>query len=157
MLLDSIKNDLKIAMKAKDTLTISTLRMITSSIKNMEISNRGSSNEDSSENSLSDNAIIQLLSKMIKQRRESAEIYSKSNRNDLEKKENDEIVIIEKYMPTQIDDKEVNELIDQAINDTSSLNIKDMGKVMSVLKEKYSGQMDFGKASSIVREKLNSQ
>jgi len=94
---------------------------------------------------------------MIKQRRESAEIYSKSNRNDLEKKENDEIVIIEKYMPTQIDDKEVNELIDQAINDTSSLNIKDMGKVMSVLKEKYSGQMDFGKASSIVREKLNSQ
>ena len=157
MLLDSIKNDLKIAMKAKDTLTISTLRMITSSIKNMEISNRGSSNKDSSENSLSDSEVIQLLTKMIKQRKESAEIYNKSNRNDLEKKENDEIVIIEKYMPTQIDDKEVNELIDQAINDTSSLNIKDMGKVMSVLKEKYSGQMDFGKASSIVREKLNSQ
>ena len=157
MLLDSIKKDLKIAMKSKDTLKISTLRMITSSIKNMEISNRGSSNKDSSENSLSDSEVIQLLTKMIKQRKESAEIYNKSNRNDLEKKENDEIVIIEKYMPTQIDDKEVNELIDQAINDTSSLNIKDMGKVMSVLKEKYSGQMDFGKASSIVKEKLNSQ
>lgn len=156
MLLDSIKKDLKIAMKAKDTLKISTLRMITSSIKNIEISNRGSSNEDSLENSLSDSEIIQLLSKMIKQRKESAEIYSTSNRNDLEKKENDEIEIIEQYMPSQIDDQEVNKLIDQVINETDSSSIKDMGKVMSVLKEKYSGQMDFGKASSIVKEKLNS-
>ena len=157
MLLDSIKNDLKIAMKAKDTLKISTLRMITSSIKNMEISNRGSSNEDSSNDSLGDSEIIQLLSKMIKQRKESAEIYNKSNRNDLEKKENDEIEIIEQYMPSQIDDEKVNALIDQVINETGSSNIRDMGKVMSVLKEKYSGQMDFGKASSIVKEKLNSQ
>lgn len=156
MLLDSIKKDLKIAMKAKDTLKISTLRMITSSIKNIEISNRGSSNEDSLEDSLSDSEIIQLLSKMIKQRKESAEIYSTSNRNDLEKKENDEIEIIEQYMPSQIDDQEVNKLIDQVINETDSSSIKDMGKVMSVLKEKYSGQMDFGKASSIVKEKLNS-
>lgn len=156
MLLDCIKKDLKIAMKAKDTLKISTLRMITSSIKNIEISNRGSSNEDSLENSLSDSEIIQLLSKMIKQRKESAEIYSTSNRNDLEKKENDEIEIIEQYMPSQIDDQEVNKLIDQVINETDSSSIKDMGKVMSVLKEKYSGQMDFGKASSIVKEKLNS-
>lgn len=157
MLLDSIKNDLKIAMKAKDTLKISTLRMITSSIKNMEISNRGSSNEDSPNDTLGDSEIIQLLSKMIKQRKESAEIYNKSNRNDLEKKENDEIEIIEQYMPSQIDDEKVNELIDQVINETGSSNIRDMGKVMSVLKEKYSGQMDFGKASSIVKEKLNSQ
>jgi uncharacterized protein YqeY len=93
---------------------------------------------------------------MIKQRKESAEIYSTSNRNDLEKKENDEIEIIEQYMPSQIDDQEVNKLIDQVINETDSSSIKDMGKVMSVLKEKYSGQMDFGKASSIVKEKLNS-
>ena len=156
MLLESIKKDLKIAMKAKDTLKISTLRMITSSIKNIEISNRGSSNEDYLEDSLSDSEIIQLLSKMIKQRNESAEIYSTSNRNDLEKKENDEIEIIEQYMPSQIDDQEVNKLIDQVINETDSSSIKDMGKVMSVLKEKYSGQMDFGKASSIVKEKLNS-
>ena len=157
MLLDSIKNDLKIAMKAKDTLTISTLRMITSSIKNMEISNRGSSNEDSLQDFLNDSEIIQLLSKMIKQRKESAEIYNKSNRNDLEKKEKDEIEIIEQYMPRQIDDEEVDELINQVINETGSSNIRDMGKVMSVLKEKYSGQMDFARASSIVKEKLNSQ
>ena len=157
MLIDSIKKDLKIAMKSKDTLKISTLRMITSSIKNMEISNRGSSNKDSSENSLSDSEVIQLLTKMIKQRKESAEIYNKSNRNDLEKKEKDEIEIIEQYMPSQIDDEEVDELINQVINETGSSNIRDMGKVMSVLKEKYSGQMDFARASSIVKEKLNSQ
>ena len=157
MLLDSIKKDLKSAMKARDTLKISTLRMITSSIKNMEISNRGSSNEDSLQDFLNDSEIIQLLSKMIKQRKESAEIYSKSNRNDLEKKEKDEIEIIEQYMPSQIDDEEVDELINQVINETGSSNIRDMGKVMSVLKEKYSGQMDFARASSIVKEKLNSQ
>ena len=86
MLLDSIKKDLKIAMKAKETLKISTLRMITSSIKNIEINNRTSSKDESSNESLSDNEIIQLLSKMIKQRKESAEIYKKSDRADLEKK-----------------------------------------------------------------------
>ena len=157
MLLDSIKKDLKIAMKAKESLKISTLRMITSSIKNIEINNRTSSKDESSNESLSDNEIIQLLTKMIKQRKESAEIYKESDRADLEKKENDEIEIIEQYMPSQIDDEKVNKLIDQVINETGSSSIRDMGKVMSVLKEKYSGQMDFGKASSIVKEKLNSQ
>ena len=156
MLLDSIKNDLKIAMKAKDTLKISTLIMITSSIKNIEISNRGSSNEDSLEDSLSDSEIIQLLSKMIKQRKESAEIYKESGRAELEKKENDEIEIIEKYMPSQINDDEIDKLINEIIDETGSSSIKDMGRVMTILKEKYSGQMDFGKASLIVKEKLNS-
>ena len=122
MLLDSIKKDLKIAMKAKDTLKISTLRMITSSIKNMEISNRSSSNEDSLQDFLNDSEIIQLLSKMIKQRKESAEIYSKSNRNDLEKKEKDEIEIIEQYMPSQIDDEEVDELIEAVEEDTNKIH-----------------------------------
>tara|TARA_A100001388_G_scaffold83609_1_gene60318 strand:- start:3160 stop:3630 length:471 start_codon:yes stop_codon:yes gene_type:complete len=156
MLLDSIKKDLKIAMKAKETLKISTLRMITSSIKNIEINNRTSSKDESSNESLSDSEIIQLLSKMIKQRKESAEIYKKSDRVDLEKKENDEIEIIEQYMPSQINDEEIDNLINQIIDETGSSNIKDMGKVMTILKEKYSGQMDFGKASLIVKEKLNS-
>lgn len=156
MLLDSIKKDLKIAMKAKETLKISTLRMITSSIKNIEINNRTSSKDESSNESLSDNEIIQLLTKMIKQRKESAEIYSKSNRNDLEKKENDEIEIIEQYMPSQINDDEIDKLINEIIDETGSSSIKDMGRVMTILKEKYSGQMDFGKASLIVKEKLNS-
>jgi len=156
MLLDSIKKDLKTAMKAKETLKISTLRMITSSIKNIEINNRTSSKDESSNESLSDNEIIQLLTKMIKQRKESAEIYKESDRSDLEKKENDEIEIIEQYMPSQINDDEIDKLINEIIDETGSSSIKDMGRVMTILKEKYSGQMDFGKASLIVKEKLNS-
>lgn len=152
MLFDLIKNDLKTAMKAKEVLTVSTLRMITSSIKNIEISNRTSSGEES----LDEAGIIQLLSKMVKQRKESAEIYSTSNREDLEKKENDEINIIQKYMPAQMDDSEIDLVISKVIKETDSNGIRDMGKVMNFLKENYSGKMDFGKISGVVKGKLES-
>jgi len=151
-LFDLIKNDLKTAMKAKEVLTVSTLRMITSSIKNIEISKRTSSGEES----LDEAGIIQLLSKMVKQRKESAEIYSTSNRGDLEKKENDEINIIQKYMPVQMDDNEIDLVISKVIKETDSNGIRDMGKVMNFLKENYSGKMDFGKISGVVKGKLES-
>ena len=152
MLLDLIKDDLKIAMKAKDSLVVSTLRMITSEIKNIEINNRSSSNPGV----VDDSSIIQLLSKMIKQRKESSEIYKNSNRDDLEKKENEEIKIIQKYMPIQIDESKIDTIILKAIKKTNSSEIRDMGKVMSFLKENYSGQMDFGKVSGMLKTKLNS-
>ena len=152
MLLDLIKEDLKIAMKSKDSLTVSTLRMVTSAIKNVEINNRAS---DSS-GSINESEIIQLISKMIKQRKESAEIFSTSDRKDLEKKENDEIKIIQKYMPLQIDDSKINSILDEAIKETDSVQIRDMGKVMSFLKDNYSGQMDFGKVSVMLKDKLKS-
>ena len=152
MLLDLIKEDLKIAMKAKDSLTVSTLRMVTSAIKNIEINNRAS---DSS-GPINESEIIQLISKMIKQRKESAEIFSTSDRKDLEKKENDEIKIIQKYMPLQIDDSKINSILDEAIKETDSVQIRDMGKVMSFLKDNYSGQMDFGKVSGMLKDKLKS-
>ena len=152
MLLDLIKDDLKIAMKAKNRLVISTLRMITSAIKNIEINNRSLDNS----NSVDEAEIIQLLSKMIKQRKESADIYSNSDRRDLEKKENDEIIIIQKYMPKQIDENEFSSIIDEAMKETNSSEIRDMGKVMSFLKENYSGQMDFGKVSVMLKGKLKS-
>ena len=152
MLLDLIKDDLKIAMKAKDSLVVSTLRMITSEIKNIEINNRSSSNPGI----VDDSSIIQLLSKMIKQRKESSEIYKNSNRGDLEKKENEEIKIIQKYMPIQIDESKIDTIILEAIKQTNSSEIRDMGKVMSFLKENYSGQMDFGKVSGMLKAKLNS-
>ncbi|MDA8892796.1 GatB/YqeY domain-containing protein [Hyphomicrobiales bacterium] len=152
MLLDLIKDDLKIAMKAKDSLVVSTLRMITSEIKNIEINNRSSSNPGIVDVS----SIIQLLSKMIKQRKESSEIYKNSNRDDLEKKENEEIKIIQKYMPIQIDESKIDTIILEAIKQTNSSEIRDMGKVMSFLKENYSGQMDFGKVSGMLKTKLNS-
>jgi uncharacterized protein len=152
MLLDLIKEDLKIAMKAKDSLTVSTLRMVTSAIKNVEINNRAS---DSS-GPINESEIIQLISKMIKQRKESAEIFNTSGREDLEKKENDEIIIIQKYMPLQIDDSKINSILDEAIKETDSVQIRDMGKVMSFLKDNYSGQMDFGKVSGMLKDKLKS-
>ena len=152
MLLDLIKEDLKIAMKGKDSLTVSTLRMVTSAIKNVEINNRASD----SPGPINESEIIQLISKMIKQRKESAEIFSTSGREDLEKKENDEIKIIQKYMPLQIDDSKVNSILDEAIKETDSVQIRDMGKVMSFLKDNYSGQMDFGKVSGMLKDKLKS-
>jgi hypothetical protein len=139
-------------MKSKDSLTVSTLRMVTSAIKNVEINNRAS---DSS-GSINESEIIQLISKMIKQRKESAEIFSTSDRKDLEKKENDEIKIIQKYMPLQIDDSKINSILDEAIKETDSVQIRDMGKVMSFLKDNYSGQMDFGKVSGMLKDKLKS-
>ena len=152
MLLDRIKEDLKIGMKAKDTLTVSTLRMVTSAIKNIEINNRVS---DSS-GLVNESEIIQLISKMIKQRKESADIFRTSGREDLEKKENDEIKIIQKYMPVQIDENKINSIIDLAIEETGSVQIRDMGKVMAFLKDNYSGQMDFGKVSVMLKDKLKS-
>tara|TARA_B100001173_G_scaffold309566_1_gene322191 strand:+ start:310 stop:768 length:459 start_codon:yes stop_codon:yes gene_type:complete len=152
MLLDRIKEDLKIGMKAKDTLTVSTLRMVTSAIKNIEINNRVS---DSS-GLVNESEIIQLISKMIKQRKESADIFRTSGREDLEKKENDEIKIIQKYMPVQIDDYKISSIIDVAIEETGSVQIRDMGKVMAFLKDNYSGQMDFGKVSGMLKDKLKS-
>ena len=152
MLLDLIKDDLKIAMKAKNRLVISTLRMITSAIKNIEINNRSLDNS----NSVDEAEIIQLLSKMIRQRKESADIYSNSDRKDLEKKENNEIIIIQKYMPKQIDENEFSSIINEAIIETNSSKIRDMGKIMGFLKENYSGQMDFGKVSAMLKGKLKS-
>ena len=93
---------------------------------------------------------------MIKQRKESAEIFSTSGREDLEKKENEEIKIIQKYMPLQIDDSKINSILDEAIKETDSVQIRDMGKVMSFLKDNYSGQMDFGKVSGMLKDKLKS-
>lgn len=153
MLLDLIKEDLKIAMKAKDTLTVSTLRMVTSAIKNIEINNRISDGSSP----VNESQIIQLISKMIKQRKESADIFRESDRLDLEKKENEEIKIIQKYMPVQIDDNnKINSILDVAIEETGSAQIRDMGKVMAFLKDNYSGQMDFGKVSVMLKDKLKS-
>ena len=152
MLLDHIKEDLKIAMKAKDTLTVSTLRMVTSAIKNLEINNRASNGSSL----VNESEIIQLISKMIKQRKESADILRTSSREDLEKKQNEEIKIIQKYMPVQIDDNKINSIIDVAIKETNSNQIRDMGKVMAFLKDNYSGQMDFGKVSGMLKDKLKS-
>ncbi len=149
MLEDLIKEELVKSMKERDALRVLTLRMINASIKDLEISRRPSNS-----NQIKDEDIIQILSKMIKQRREAAVTFEKGGRKDLQDKENEEIKIIEGFMPTQLSDEETHEIVNDILNENDFKEMRDMGSAMSILKEKFSGKMNLGLASKIVKEKL---
>ena len=149
MLRDDINKALTEAMKAKEERKVSTLRMINSSIKNADIEARGAGKQP-----LGDAEVLALLQKMIKQRQESVELYKRGNRADLVKQEEEEIAIISGYLPKQMSDAEMASAIDAAIKETGAAGMKDMGKVIGVLRGKYAGQMDMGKASAAVKAKL---
>lgn len=150
MLRDAINNAVKDAMKAKDERKLSTLRMINSTLKNSDIDARGQGKPP-----LSDDDILGVLQKMIKQRQESVELYDKGGRKELADQEREEIAIISAYLPKQMSDDEVKAAIAAAIKDTGAAGMKDMGKVIGVLRGKYAGQMDFGKASGLVKAALS--
>tara|TARA_B100001079_G_C16391389_1_gene506999 strand:- start:10 stop:465 length:456 start_codon:yes stop_codon:yes gene_type:complete len=149
MLEDLIKEELVKSMKERDALRVLTLRMINASIKDLEISRRPSNS-----NQIKDEDIIQILSKMIKQRREAAVTFEKGGRKDLQDKENEEIKIIEEFMPNQLSDEETHEIVNDILNENDFKEMRDMGSAMSILKEKFSGKMNLGLASKIVKEKL---
>jgi uncharacterized protein YqeY len=149
MLRDDINKALTEAMKAKQELKVSTLRMINSSLKNADIEARGNGKPP-----LDDAAVLSLLQKMIKQRQESVELYKKGGRDDLVKQESDEIAIISAYLPKQMSEAEMAAAIDAAIKETGAAAVKDMGKVIGILRGKYAGQMDMAKASAAVKAKL---
>ena len=149
MLRDDINNAVKDAMRAKDERKLSTLRMVNSTIKNADIEARGQSKPP-----LSDGDLLGLLQKMIKQRQESVELYDKGGRAELATQEREEIAIIPAYLPQQMSDDEVKAAITALIAETGAAGIKDMGKVIGALKAKYAGQMDFGKASGLVKAAL---
>ena len=148
MLRDDINNALKEAMKAKDERKIATLRMINSTFKNADIEARATGK------TLSDADLLPVLQKMIKQRQESKELYEKGGRPELAQQEGEEIAIISSYLPKQMSDAEVTAAIEAAIAETGAASMKDMGKVVGVLKSKFAGQMDFAKASGMVKSKL---
>jgi hypothetical protein len=150
VLRDDINKALTEAMKAKNERAVSTLRMVNSSLKNADIEARGAGKP-----ALGDAETLALLQKMIKQRQESVEMYKKGNRADLVKQEEDEIAIISAYLPKQMSESEMTAAIDAAIKDTGAAGMKDMGKVIGALRGKYAGQMDFGKASALVKAKLS--
>lgn len=150
MLRDDISNSMKDAMKARDEKRVSTLRMVNAAIKNADIEARGQGKEP-----LDDGAVLGLLQKMIKQRQESVELYDKGGRPELAAAERNEIEIITGYLPKQMSDAEMTAAIEAAIKETGAASMKDMGKVVGVLRGKYAGQMDFGKASGKVKELLN--
>ncbi len=148
MLRDDINKALIEAQKAKNERAVSTLRMVNSTLKNADIEARPSGKP------LGDAEVLSILQKMIKQRQESVELYKKGARADLVKQEEEEIAIIAAYLPKQMPDADVAAAIDAAIKETGAAGMKDMGKVIGVLRGKYAGQMDFGKASAIVKAKL---
>ena len=152
MLKTKLKDELILSMKEKNQLRVSTLRMINASIKDLEISQRiNKQTEDAS-----DTDIISILVKMVKQRKESAETYKQGNRDDLYKKEIEEIKIIEEFLPKQLSEDEVIKIIEDLISQNNIWDISGMGLIMSELKKKYAGQLDLGLASQIIKDRINS-
>ncbi len=149
MLREKINNSMKEAMKSGDKLRLSTVRLINAAIKNAEIEAR------TSNKTIDDEALMGLMQKMIKQRQESVELYDKGGRKELADQERGEIAIIQEFLPAQMSDADVNAAIAAAISETSAAGMKDMGKVIAALKGKYAGQMDFGKASGMVKAALS--
>jgi hypothetical protein len=150
VLRDSINEALKEAMKAKNERAVSTLRMVNSTLKNADIEARGTGKPP-----LADAEVLSVLQKMIKQRQESVELYQKGGRDDLVKQEQEEIAIISAYLPKQMSEAEMKAAIEAAVAETGAAGMKDMGKVIGVLRGKYAGQMDMGKASAAVKARLN--
>ena len=146
---EQISEQLKTAMKAGDKPRVATLRMIQARLKDIDIEARGAGKE------VGDADILAALQKMIKSRQESADIYAKNDRPELAEQENGEIAVISEFLPKQMSEDEVAAAIKAAIADTGAASMKDMGKVIGALKGKYTGQMDFGKASASVKAALS--
>ena len=147
MLRDTIKADLTEAMKARDERRVSTLRLINAAILARETSG-------AERVTLGDPEIVDVMQKMVKQRQESLEIYEKAGRAELAAQERGEIEIITKYLPKQMSDIEAATAISALIKELEAATLKDMGRTMAALKQRFSGQMDFGKAGALVKKML---
>jgi len=141
---------MKSAMKAKEADKLSTLRLINAAIKDRDIEARAEGRDEG----VGDDAVLAILGKMVKQRQESAKVYEEGGRLELAEKERHEITIIEEFLPRQLNEAETDTAVDAAIAEVGADSIRDMGKVMAVLKGKFTGQMDFGKIGPMVKDKL---
>lgn len=140
----------KQAMKDREAARLSTLRLINAAIKDRDIAVRAEGNEQG----VDDAEVLRILGKMVKQRRESARTYEESGRLDLAERELAEIEVIEDFLPRALSEKEVAKAIDAAVDEVGASSIRDMGRVMGVLKSRYTGQMDFGAAGARVKQRL---
>ena len=147
---DRINSAMKQAMRDKEVLRLSTLRLVMAAIKDRDIAAR----VDGVDNSVSDDEILAILGKMIKQRKDSAAAYGNAGRTELAAQELSEIEIITGFLPKQLNDDEIEDVVKKLINDSGASGIRDMGKVMGLLKKNYTGQMDFGKAGGLVKSLL---
>ena len=146
-----ITDALKEAMRSKDKVRLSTLRLINAAIKDKDIEARGNGSTEG----IGEPDVLALLGKMVKQRQESARIYEEGGRLELAEQENQEISTIEEFLPKQLSEGEVEDAIAAAIESVGAETIRDMGKVMAELKAKYTGQIDFGKAGALVKGRLS--
>ncbi len=150
MLRDDLQNALKEAMKEKNMPVVSAVRMIIAGLKEKDVEARGKGKEKAE-----DSELLAMMQTMIKQRNESVKIYTEGNRPELAQKEQEEIKVIERFLPKQLNDDEVENVIKETISSIGATSVKDMGKVMAQLKAQYAGQMDFGKASIVIKSLLS--
>ena len=151
MLRTRLNDALKAAMKAKEELSVSTLRLILAALKDRDIAARSKGNRDG----IAESELLSLLQSMIKQRRESIAAYEKGGRMDLARQEASEIAVIEGFLPAQMSEAEMAAAIDAVIAAVGATSLKDMGKAMAALKQQHAGKMDFGKASALVKARLS--
>ena len=147
---ERITNGLKDAMREKDAARLSTLRLINAAIKDQDIAARGAGKTEG----VDEGEILAILAKMVKQRIDSANVYEEGGRLELAEKELAEIKVIEGFLPRQLSEAEIAVAIDAAIEQTGASSIRDMGRVMGALKAAYAGQMDFGAAGALIKERL---
>jgi len=149
ILRDKLMDNLKVAMKAGDKPRVSTVRMIQSTLKDKDIEARGLGK------AVTEDDVLAVLQKMVKSRQESLAIYEQAGREDLAATERSEIAIISEFLPQQMSDEEMGAVIKSVINELNASGMKDMGKVVAALRAKYAGQMDFGKASGVIKASLS--
>ncbi len=152
MLRQDINEALKKAVKGKDKRASSTLRLILAALKDRDIAARGTGGDDSG---IDDAALLDMLQKMIKQRRESIVYYENGKRPDLVAQESEEIEIIGCFLPKQMDASEMSDAIGAVVEELGATSIKDMGRIMGALKERYAGRMDFSKAAQLSKSHLS--
>ena len=153
MLRDEITQALKTAMKGKDKIGTSTLRLIMAAIKDREIAARGKGGGDGE--GISDQEIQTVMQTMVRQRHDSIKLYEQGGRDDLADQEKREIAIIQGFLPQPLSDEKMAEAVAAVIAETGASSLKDMGRTMALLRERHAGQMDFGAASALLKERLN--
>lgn len=151
MLREQLSEALKRAQKAKDARRVSTLRLILAALKDRDIQARGEGRGDG----IGEDEILAMLQTMVRQRRDSIRLYEQGGRLELAAQEQEEIAIIEEYLPRQLAPAEIEKAVGEVIGEVGATGVKDMGRIMGTLRERYTGQMDFGKASEFAKQQLS--
>ena len=151
MLRERLSDRLRLAMKGREKRAVSTIRLILTAIKDRDIATRGNGDAEG----ISDQEILKVLQTMVRQRNESIVFYEQGGRPELAQQETEEIGIIETFLPERLDEEATEEAIRSVVGEIGASNIKDMGRTMAILRERYAGQIDFAKASAVVKVQLN--